>query len=150
VVFLRYLTDPCYLKDPRDVEMLRCGLRTARALVQRQVERKTGFWALEVFPGPLFAYAHTKEWFEFFARMMANTYFHACGTCRMEVPPQERTPGENVRGWKGVVDDQLRVHGVRGLRVADASVIPAIPSSPTQALCMVIGQACGDLLLAKE
>ena len=47
----------------------------------------------------------------------------------------------------GVVDIEFKVHGVRGLRVADASVVPAIPSSPTQALCMVLGEACGELLL---
>jgi choline dehydrogenase len=49
----------------------------------------------------------------------------------------------------GVVDEEFRVHGVSKLRIADASVIPAIPSSPTQAICMLLGEACGQLLLAK-
>lgn len=47
----------------------------------------------------------------------------------------------------GVVDEHFRVIGVKKLRVVDASVIPAIPSSPTQALCMVLGEACGQLML---
>jgi choline dehydrogenase-like flavoprotein len=55
---------------------------------------------------------------------------------------------EEKRG--GVVDTELRVLGVQGLRIADASVIPAISSSPIQAVCMVIGERCGKLILASN
>lgn len=153
------MLDPGYLQDQRDVDMLQRGLRTARALAQRQRERKTGFSFLEIFPGPLFAFCRNQGWFEFYARTMATTYFHACGTCRMGSAGQPGRSGEGVNAGigreaeasgqslrTGVVDEQLRVHGVRGLRIADASVIPAIPSSPTHAICMVIGEACGDLV----
>jgi choline dehydrogenase-like flavoprotein len=145
------VADPGYLTHPHDLELLRCGMRTARGIVQRHVERRTGFWCWEVFPGPLFAYGTTQAWFDFYARMMSNTYFHACGTCAMDTTnrqEEKRTVqgGERYQG-RGVVDVQLKVHGVEKLRIADASVIPAIPSSPTQAVCMLLGTACGDLIL---
>jgi choline dehydrogenase len=129
--------------------MLYHGMRTARALVQTEVDRQRGLWRLEVFPGPLFAYGRSRGWFDFFARAMSSTYFHACGTCAMSA--KGSAAGGGGRGGKitGVVDEEFRVHGVSKLRIADASVIPAIPSSPTQAICMLLGEACGQLLLGE-
>ena len=47
-----------------------------------------------------------------------------------------------------VVDAELRVHGVSGLRVADASIMPTVVSGNTNAACIMIGEKCADLMLA--
>lgn len=47
-----------------------------------------------------------------------------------------------------VVDARLRVHGVEGLRVADASIMPEVVNAPTHAACVVIGEACADMVTA--
>lgn len=139
------------------------GLQTARRMVQRATTAPgADLRALEVLPGPLFAYANSWDVFTLFARLLTNPYYHACGTCAMrsddahlkDNPPragkknkgsdEKQTGGDAVRG---VVDTNFKVIGVHKLRVADASVIPVIPSSPTQALCMVLGEACGDIIL---
>jgi choline dehydrogenase len=61
--------------------------------------------------------------------------FHPCGTCKM--------------GHDGmaVVDDQLRVHGIQGLRVADASIMPTLVSANTNAASIMIGEKASDLIL---
>ncbi len=140
--------DPHYLSDPRDVDMMYHGMCAAKALMQREVRSQRGLRCLEVFPGPLFAYGRTRRWFDFFARAMSSTYFHACGTCAMSQTTAKAKTG-NLE-FTGVVDEEFCVHGVHNLRLADASVIPAIPSSPTQAICMLLGEACGQLLIAKS
>ena len=50
-------------------------------------------------------------------------------------------------GIGSVVDDRLRVHGVQGLRIADASVFPCIPTAPTAATCMAVGAAAAEFVL---
>ena len=69
-------------------------------------------------------------------RSMVGTYNHPVGTCRMGSPGNPGT----------VVDDRLRVIGVEGLAVADASVMPAIPRAGTNLASMMIGQRAGKLL----
>jgi len=61
---------------------------------------------------------------------------HAVGTCRMGRVDDERA----------VVDAELRVRGIEGLRVADGSVMPSIISGNTNATCVVIGEKCADLV----
>ncbi|WP_407178634.1 GMC family oxidoreductase [Bradyrhizobium sp. STM 3562] len=69
-----------------------------------------------------------------YIRMSCSTFFHPCGTCAM---------GE---GERAVVDPQLRVRGVDGLRIADASVIPIIPSCNTHAPVVMIGERAADFI----
>ena len=69
-----------------------------------------------------------------FVRKTAVTVWHPVGTCRMG------------RDDLAVVDDRLRVYGVEGLRVADASVAPFIPSGNTNAMCYLIGEMCAESL----
>jgi choline dehydrogenase len=69
-----------------------------------------------------------------FIRRTVNTVWHPVGTCKMG------------RDHFAVVDPELRVHGVEGLRVADASVMPVIPSGNTNAACYMIGERCADLV----
>jgi choline dehydrogenase len=69
-------------------------------------------------------------------RARAETAYHPIGTCRM-------APGPNA-----VVDDHLRVHGLEGLRVADASIFPTMPSGNTNAPSIMVGEKAADLLKA--
>ena len=69
-----------------------------------------------------------------FIRQVAGTVYHPCGTCRM---------GEDD---KAVVDSELRVRGVEGLRVVDASVIPAIPSPNIHPATIMIAEKASDAI----
>ncbi|MFE1573965.1 GMC family oxidoreductase [Comamonas odontotermitis] len=72
-----------------------------------------------------------------YARETGQTAWHTVGSCRMGASAQD-----------SVVDSQLRVHGIHGLRVADASIMPTIASSNTNAPAMMIGERAADLILA--
>jgi len=76
------------------------------------------------------------EEFLAFARRDGQSAYNPVGTCRMGHDPD------------AVVDPRLRVHGVEGLRVADASVMPTLVSGNTNAACMMIGEKASDLILA--
>jgi len=71
-----------------------------------------------------------------FLRRACSTYFHPVGTCAMG------------SGREAVADAGLRVRGVEGLRIADASVMPTIPSANTQAPTVMIGEFASRLLVA--
>ena len=71
------------------------------------------------------------EW----VRNTATTIYHPTGTCKMGTDST------------AVVDPRLRVHGIQGLRVADASIMPAITSGNTNAPSMMIGEKAADLVL---
>ena len=73
-----------------------------------------------------------------FVRNGATTYFHEAGTCRMG------------KDKNAVVDAKLKVNGVRGLRVADASVMPRIASVATMATCVLIGERMAEILSRKS
>ena len=69
-------------------------------------------------------------------RRNAETAYHPIGTCRMG------------RGPRAVVDERLRVHGIEALRVADASIMPTMPSGNTNAPCIMIGEKASDMIRA--
>ena len=71
-----------------------------------------------------------------YARETGQTAWHTVGSCRM-----------GVSGSDSVVDSNLKVHGVSGLRVADASIMPTIASSNTNAPAMMIGERAADFIL---
>ena len=68
-------------------------------------------------------------------RANAETAYHPIGTCRM-----------GPEGPNTVVDDQLRVHGLQGLRIADASIFPTMPSGNTNAPAILVGEKAADLI----
>jgi choline dehydrogenase len=69
-------------------------------------------------------------------RNNAETTYHPVGTCKMGSDPL------------AVVDRELRVHGIEGLRVADASIMPTLTSGNTNAPAIMIGEKCADMVLA--
>jgi len=75
-----------------------------------------------------------------YIRRYGVSSYHLCGTARMGPSPEAGA----------VVDAQLRVHGLQGLRVADSSVIPAIPSANICAASMMIGEKAADLILGRN
>lgn len=122
-----------YLSDPEDLQTLVKGLGLARriAAAPALAELVSEEWL----PGPG---VRTAEQVVDYVRRMSSTVFHPVGTCRMG------------RGPDAVVDARLRVCGVSGLRVADASIMPTIVSGNTNAAAIMIGEKAADLILAGE
>ena len=75
-----------------------------------------------------------------FAREIGLTAYHLCGSCRMG-------PSDSV---ESVVDHQLRVHGLKGLRVVDASIMPSVPSANTSAAVFMIAEKAADMILGRQ
>lgn len=125
--------DPAYFSDPADLEALYQGVQRARKLVAAPALMDWG--ARPVMPG---AGVRSEAALRRFIRKNAITTYHYGGTCRMGT---ERADG-------AVVDLALRVHGVRGLRVADASIFPTVPVAALNAPSMMVGHRAAQLLLA--
>jgi choline dehydrogenase len=123
--------DPAYFKDPRDMETMLCGLERARELAKS--ESLTRWGNFEVFPGRL---GRTREQLRKCIESRAMTTFHFAGTCRM---------GSDA---EAVVTSELEVRGVKGLRVADASVVPRTPVSAMNAPSMLVGYRAARYALA--
>lgn len=125
------LIRPNYLSHEEDVRVLTAGVRLARGLLRTQA--LAPFFEDEAMPG---ADAQSDEDILAYIRRYGVSSYHLCGTARMGPSPEEGA----------VVDAQLRVHGLQGLRVADSSVIPAIPSANICAATMMIGEKAADLI----
>jgi choline dehydrogenase len=118
-----------YLQAPEDLEALVGGVRLARAFgTSSAYDRLRG---QEIEPGPA---ARTDAEIAAFVRRAVDTIYHAAGTCRMG------------RDEQAVVDAELRVRGVEGLRVADASIMPDVVNATTHAACVMIGEKAADLI----
>ncbi len=120
---------PNYLSDPLDQEVIVAGLRWGRRIAEqpalaRYIER-------ELMPG---SDAVTDEQLLEHARTWGTTIYHPVGTCAMG------------RGPRSVVDPRLRVHGVEGLRVVDASVMPRLVSGNTNAPTIMIAEKASDMI----
>lgn len=127
------LVDPQILADPYDLEALCDAIEMCR-----EVGAQSAFdpWrAREVAPGPD---ATTRDDIREFARRSVGTYHHQVGTCRMGTDEL------------AVVDPQLRVRGIDGLRVVDASIMPAVPSCNTNAPSIMIGEKAALLILGDQ
>jgi choline dehydrogenase len=124
-----------YLADPRDRAALRAGVGMLRDIFRQPAFDP--YRGAELSPGPEIADAAALD--AWIART-ADTVHHAVGTCRMGAD----------RDLGAVVDERLRVIGIAGLRVADASVMPRITSGNTAAPSMLIGQRCADFIRSGE
>jgi choline dehydrogenase len=123
------LIDPGFLREERDVDRLEEALGMVR-----QAGRSAKFGPVrlaEVWPGPQ---VRTRAGVRGYLRRRVGSYYHPAGSCRMGSDPG------------AVVDPQLRVHGVAGLRVADASVMPAIPNAPLNATVLAIAEKAAELI----
>lgn len=122
---------PNYLQAEDDQVAMLAGLRTARQIasmdpLRRQIEQEERPGAAVTSDEDLLAYV----------RATMTSGFHHCGTCKMGL------------GDDAVVDAKLRVRGLDGLVIADASVMPSIVSSGTNPAAIMIGERAADFLLA--
>lgn len=123
---------PEFLEDRRDVQTLMQAMREARRIVaQPSLARLSGD---ELLPGPAI---DDDAALETFIRERVATTYHPVGTCKMG-------PASDPMA---VVDPQLRVHGVEGLRVADASIMPNLIGGNTSAPAMMIGERAAHFIL---
>lgn len=123
------LVDPGFLADPRDTSRLETGLRIIREAVAGAALSRV--LQAEVQPGPDVV---TRAGLRAYIRRTVSSYYHPAGTCRMGT------------GDLAVVDPQLRVRGLAGLRVADASIVPAIPNAPLNATVLAVAERAADLI----
>jgi choline dehydrogenase len=119
-----------YLSTQYDRDMMLAGMRLMRTMAETPAFQSV--IDSEISPGPdlttddqMNAYIREKSW----------TVFHQCGTCRMGSDPAT-----------SVVDARLRVHGISGLRVADASIFPTISTGNTNAPAIMVGEKASDII----
>src|SRR5262247_1847583 len=121
-----------FLADPIDQRAMTDGFRLIRRLVEAAPMDQ--FRGEEYSPGPgVKSDGEILSWI----RNNAQTAYHPIGTCRIG------PPGANT-----VVNEKLKVHGLQGLRIADASIFPTMPSGNTNAPCIMVGEKCADLIRA--
>lgn len=131
------LSDPCqirvnYLADERDIDPLIEATEILRDVFSQKVFDP--YRREELAPGPQI---RTRSALSDWIRQNAGTVHHLCGSCRMGVDAD------------AVVDAELRVQGVEGLRVADASVFPSIPSANTAAPTIMVAEKAADYILGR-
>jgi choline dehydrogenase len=120
--------NPNYLQQDIDVQILINGIKTIRDLAGTQALTTAGLSEFELAPGP-------DTELESYIRTQSTTLWHPVGTCKMG------------RDALAVVDPELRVYGVDGLRVVDAAIMPTIVSGNTLAACYMIGEKAADMIL---
>nr|WP_170539510.1 choline dehydrogenase [Ruegeria arenilitoris] len=123
--------DPAYLSDPRDLDTMIEGARMTRKILEAPALAK--YRHREMFGTDT---AQTDADWERHIRARADTIYHPVGTCKMGVDDM------------AVVDPQLRVRGLQGLRVVDASVMPTLVSGNTNAPTIMIAEKAADMILA--
>jgi choline dehydrogenase len=131
--FTAPLIDPNLLSDPDDVRPLLRGIRLVRRIFAASAFAK--YRAREILPGDS---AQSDEDLISYVRAQAYTVHHPVSTCRMGSDPL------------AVVDPQLRVVGLEGVRVADASVFPSIIGGNTNAAVVMIAEKAADLILGRS
>ncbi len=124
------LIDPRYLTERADIGKLVKGVRLIREVLAQPAFREHR--EIELSPGPQVT---RDEDLEAFVREKAETTYHPVGTCKMGVDEQ------------AVVDPQLRVRGLDGLRVVDASIMPTIVGANTNAPTTMIAERAAELML---
>jgi choline dehydrogenase-like flavoprotein len=129
--FAAPVIQPNYLAEESDRRVLLAGMKLARRLLRTEPLRP--YYDYEDFPGEK---VDTDEELLDAARQRGTTTFHPAGTCRMG------PAGDPL----AVVDDQLRVHGLEGLRVIDASIMPTMLSANLNAATLMLADKASDLI----
>ena len=124
------LIEPRYLSEPSDLEALVSGVERLRDLAAQPALAEVT--SREIRPGPE---ARTRAEIAASIRQFASNHFHVSGTCRM-----------GPDGARAVVDPQLRVHGLLGLRVADASIMPELINGNLNAPVMMIAEKAAAMI----
>jgi len=119
-----------FLSNSLDRETLVSGVKLIRKIMNSETMQE--FCGEEVQPGKNL---DTDEDILNFIKEKAETVYHPSGTCKMGFDQE------------AVVDKSLKVHGIKGLRIADASIMPTLVSGNTNAVCMMIGERCADFIL---
>jgi choline dehydrogenase len=119
------------LSDPEDIRTLIRGIGVARRIYRTAPQ--SALTGKELRPG---AERTSSAELENYLREALAVTQHPVGTCAMGVGPE------------AVVDPKLRVRGIEGLRVADASIMPTVPGANTNAACIMIGEKASDLILS--
>ncbi len=118
-----------FLSNEHDRRTLIDGVRKTREVIETQA--MDDFRGPEIAPGPE---VQSDDEILDFIRRSSETAYHPVGTCKMGNDPM------------AVVDDRLRVHGLKGLRVADGSIMPTLISGNTNGPCIMIGEKCSDMM----
>ena len=126
------LVDPNFLGEQDDMDRLVRGMKRMRQILGQSALAKFGARESKASAG-----ATSDAQIEQFIRGHADTIYHPVGSCRMG-------PGDA----DNVVDERLRVHGLQGLRVVDASIMPRIVSGNTNAPVIMIAEKAADLVRA--
>lgn len=124
----RYFTD----EEDYDARTLVDGIKIAREIAE--AEPLAGWLKREVCPGPEIT---SDEEISEYARKVAHTVYHPAGTCRMGAADDTGA----------VVDPQLRIRGLEGIRIADASVFPTMPAVNPMIGVLMVGEKCAELLV---
>ncbi|NBA94810.1 GMC family oxidoreductase [Pseudomonas sp. R5(2019)] len=127
------LIDPNYISDPYDLHVSVEGIKLSREILSQSSLSK--YIKAEHFPG---SRVKTQADYEAYARESGRTGYHPVGTCKMGIDDLS------------VVDPQLRVYGIEGLRVIDSSVMPRLNSANTNAPSIMIAEKGADLLLGRQ
>ena len=131
--FVRPEIRPNYLSDPDDVRVLLEGINQTREIFSQPALQR--YSSKETAPG---IQIQTSEELESFARENGSIIYHPVSTCRM---------GDDAMA---VVDPRLRVHGIKGLRVVDASIMPTVTTGNTNAPTIMIAEKASDMILEDE
>lgn len=129
--FEKAAIQPNYLEKEEDRRILLAGMKLARRLLRTRPMEP--YFESEEYPGPG---VQTDDELLAVAKERGTTIFHIMGSCRMG-PESDRTT---------VVDDELRVHGLDGLRVVDASIMPMMPSANINAATIMIAEKAADMI----
>jgi choline dehydrogenase-like flavoprotein len=126
------LIDPCFFSESDDLEVLVRALKLGRQILQ--MPEFDPYRGEEIMPG---ADVQTEEAWKAYARDYMVTVFHCAGTCRMGTDDA------------AVVDPELRVRGIDGLRVVDASVMPTLIGGNTNGPVMMMAEKAADMILGR-
>jgi choline dehydrogenase-like flavoprotein len=129
------IIQPNYLEHEQDQRVVIDGIKTLRRVLS--APELQPYYETEELPGA--SVTDDADCLEY-ARQAGLTAYHLCGSCQMG-------PRDNPAA---VVDDQLRVHGLDGLRIADASIMPTVPSANTSAAVFMIAEKASDMIMGRQ